>query len=716
MEKDFSVEIQEYEFDDSVLQETKDIQFVEGNWPLVYIIHDENSKVAYIGETTDALARMSAHLRHKKKKVLKRIKLIMSDRFNKSAALDIESSLIRYMAGDGTYTLLNGNVGIANHTYYQQKQLYHEIFKSVWAELQKEGMVQSSLGTISNSDLFKYSPYKSLTKDQKKGLIEIIQAVLHNSAATVMVEGGAGTGKSILAIYFFKLLYTDPDELDFRDFGEDEFEFIRLIQALQIKYPNPKVGLVIPMTSFRTTLKNVFKNIHGLRSSMVIGPAEVTKERYDIILVDESHRLRRRVNLGAYFVAFDKANEKMGLSKYEATELDWVLKQSDKQVLFYDKNQSIKPSDVEVAAFTALLDQPKTKKITLRSQLRSLGGNDYVSYIESLLRGTLDETDGVFNTSTYDFKLFDSLSDMIETVTQKNDEVGLSRLVAGYAWKWDSQNNPDPEVFDMEIEGIQLRWNATNTDWINSKNAVNEVGCIHTTQGYDLNYVGVIFGPEISYDVESEKIVIKPENYHDKNGKQSVKSEEELQEFVLNIYKTMMLRGIQGTYVYVCDPNLRAYFRKFIPTDNKIDEVADTPKKMIISPYTKDKLTAVPLFDSVGCGDMVYADPTSTETVDVPHWLIKPGAKYFALRTTGDSMNELDIHEGDIILCQKNYQAPSGSNAIVLVGEDAVFKQIRYEKDGLVLIPKSDNNRHQIRKLTEGDEFKVLGVFVCKIS
>jgi DUF2075 family protein len=89
---------------------------------------------------------------------------------------------------------------------------------------------------------------------------------------------------------------------------------------------------------------------------------------------------------------------------------------------------------------------------------------------------------------------------MVELIKLKDKEVGLSRLVAGYAWEWESQNNPDKEVFDIDIDGVKLRWNSTNTDWINSENAITEVGCIHTTQGYDLNYVGVIFGTEITYD------------------------------------------------------------------------------------------------------------------------------------------------------------------------------------------------------------------------
>ena len=90
------------------------------------------------------------------------------------------------------------------------------------------------------------------------------------------------------------------------------------------------------------------------------------------------------------------------------------------------------------------------------------------------------------------------------------------------------------------------------------------MGCIHTTQGYDLNYSGIIFGNEISFDPLTNKIIINEDNYFDKNGKQTIKDPKELKTFIVNIYKTIMLRGIKGTYVYVCDPSLKKYFESFI--------------------------------------------------------------------------------------------------------------------------------------------------------
>jgi DUF2075 family protein len=151
---------------------------------------------------------------------------------------------------------------------------------------------------------------------------------------------------------------------------------------------------------------------------------------------------------------------------------------------------------------------------------------------------------------------------MIDKVKKRNKEVKLSRVVAGYSWKWRSKKKPN--LKDIVIENCELKWNSPVKNWIHSTNAINEVGCIHTTQGYDLNYAGVIFGKEISYDPKKNEIIIIKENYCDINGKSGILNPNDLKDYILNIYATLLQRGIRGTYVYVCDPALKAYFSKHI--------------------------------------------------------------------------------------------------------------------------------------------------------
>jgi len=448
-------EVKRYNFNSNLFNEFQNLHYAKDLWPIVYILSDGSIKEAYVGETTDTYSRMNSHLKSNAKNKLTAVHLISSEKFNKSATLDIESNLIKYISGDGQYKLINGNVGLANHNYYQKKEVYWDIFKSIWDKLRAEGISKHSIEYIDNSDLFKYSPYKTLTQEQRSGLLEIIYNLLKNDFRNFIIEGGAGTGKTILAIFLFKLLNTNNDDFNFKEFGEDETEFVDLIKDLKNKYPSPKMALVVPMSSFRNTLKKVFKNIKGLNSNMVIGPAEIAKEKYDIVVVDESHRLRRRVNLGAYYGAFDIVCEKLSLDRYTCSELDWILLQSSKSILFYDENQSIKPSDVKKEDFDSLKLKKDTKVESLKSQFRVKGGNDYVQYIENILNCAMSPQSKIFNSKEYEFILFDSITDLVSQIKQRESENGLSRLIAGFSWPWISKN--DKSLYDIKIEGEELQ-------------------------------------------------------------------------------------------------------------------------------------------------------------------------------------------------------------------------------------------------------------------
>lgn len=497
------------------------------NWPVVYII--ENGREIYIGETTNIFGRSNQHYNNPERQRLKRIRIIADEEYNKSATLDIESSLIQYISAEGSFVLQNGNQGLLNHNYYD-KQKYQAKFEVLWQKLKLMSFVKKDLIQIRNSDLFKYSPYKALTEDQLEIVKILINEIKNNNYNAFIVNGDPGTGKTILAIYLLKLLAEIPETKDL------------------------EVALVVPMTSLRETLKKVIKGIKGLRPGMVIGPNEVTEKKYDILIVDEAHRLKKRKNITNY-QSFDLTNKKLGLGN-KGTELDWILMSSKTQIFFYDKNQSIRPSDISHERFTQL----KSQHLKLKTQLRIRGGEEYISFIQDVF--DLQELK-YYIFSDYDFKFYDDIRGMVADIKQKNiQHQGLCRIVSGYAWPWISKKNPN--LFDIEIDGLKLIWNTTNGNWVNSKNAINEVGCIHTVQGYDLNYAGVIIGPELSYDDRSKKFIIHSEKYMDINGKRGIENMEELERYIVNIYKTLLTRGIQGTYVYIADRKLRAYFQESI--------------------------------------------------------------------------------------------------------------------------------------------------------
>lgn len=497
------------------------------DWPVVYVL--EGDKEAYIGETIHAYNRSQQHYQRMERRALDFIHIIADDDFNKSATLDIESLLIEYMAADGKYKLQNGNGGLTNHSYFN-RQKYQVKFERIWEELRHKQIVQKGIFELRNSDLFKYSPYKALNEEQLATVENIMQCFKTQSESKHILQGEPGTGKTIVAIYLMKYM--------------KECEETK----------NKKIGLVVPMTSLRATLKNVFKTVKDLNAGMVLGPADVVKDQYDILIVDEAHRLGRRVNQ-PNMKSFDDVNRALGLDIHEGDQLDWIMKSAHHIVLCYDKNQSIKPSDILPEKIAAL----RAQEHRITSQMRVMGGNDYINYIHNILHQQQDEE---LRFNKYDLLLFDEIHSMDQQLREKNKEYQLCRMVAGYAWEWKSKKNPD--AYDIVIQGEGFRWNSSQKDWVNSARSSEEVGCIHTIQGYDLNYVGVILGEEIRY--EQGQIVIDEKGYFDRNGKRTIRDPEILKVYILNIYKTLLTRGIKGTYLYVCDSGLREYFRQFIPT------------------------------------------------------------------------------------------------------------------------------------------------------
>lgn len=720
------IEISRYSFRKEALEQLGINALKQACWPLVYVLSNADKERAYVGETVDTINRMSTHLKHNDKSKLTVVHLIQSDKFNKSATLDIESNLIKYMAADGKFTLLNGNLGLVDHNYYQKEQLYSGMFRQLWDKLRSEGLAQHSIEYLDNSDLFKYSPYKSLSSDQRQGLLGIMYSLLDDTIRNLVVEGGAGTGKSVLAIFLFKLLQSEPDDFSFSGLSTEEDEFRTLLSQLQAKYgAKPKMALVVPMASFRATLKKAFSNVSGLSPAMVISPSQLALQHYDIVLVDEAHRLRRRQNLGAYYGTFDKTALALGFDPATCSEVDWVIKQSSKAVFFYDLNQTIKPSDASSDVFLELKQVPSTQSQQLVSQFRVRGGNPYVQFINKLLHCNLGAATP-YHSKNYELRLFDSFSEFVKTLQDRDRQFGLSRMIAGYAWPWISNKNS--ELFDIEIESIQLKWNSTSSDWINASKSVSEVGCIHTTQGYDLNYAGIIFGREIGYDKVRKEIVVRPDLYFDRNGKQSIKDPDQLKKYILNIYQTILLRGIRGAFIYACDPDLRDYLAQYIsPQPPEIASVKDI-KPIPIKPY----VNAAPVYNLVAAA----GDFSEQQQADQKEWHLLPDGEkvdssYFICKVRGESMNNI-IPNGAMCLFRKD---PGGSRngKIVLVelldsideesGSHYTVKEYASVKaeneDGwvheqIVLKPRSSDPGYEPIVLTENeaDRYQVVGVFI----
>ncbi len=543
------------------------------NWPVVYVIEGDTRRSSpglYVGETVSAATRMRQHLSgSKRNESLKSIRVVVNHRFNKSVCLDLESHLIRWFSGDGRYRLLNGNDGLTDAQYYD-RDIYRESFRDVFEALRAEGLFSRSIPQIENSDLFKLSPFKALTEDQGIAIMDILEGLLEDlqdpdARSTLVVQGNPGTGKTIIAIFLMKLLadirdYRDQDGIEPDSMFSEFFvpENRDLLRTL-------RMALVIPQQSLRMSVKKVFKRTPKLDASMVMSPFQLgeSDQPYDLVLVDETHRLGQRANQasGVQNKKFREINEALfGSDDPRYTQLDWIKARSTHQLLLVDGEQSVRPHDLSPTTLSAEVSQAKNEHrfFRLTTQMRVQAGADYVEFVRAVLRS---EQPSLPDLGDYELRLFDDLGEMREAIRQKDAEVGLSRLVAGYAWDWVSRNHP--EAFDIELDGERLRWNGTDRDWINSKDSLEEVGSIHTVQGYDLNYAGVIIGPDLRLDPATGRIVADRESYRDKKGKENTGhlkdtfGDDDLLTFIRNIYGVLLTRGMRGTYVYVCDPALR---------------------------------------------------------------------------------------------------------------------------------------------------------------
>ena len=567
------------------------------NWPVVYLIHDE--ECLYIGETTSAAVRMSQHLKNDEKKNLKGIEIVFDDSFNKSVILDYEQRLIKYCSADGRFRrIINKNKGQqAMHDYYQ-REMYRGHFRCLWKALIDNNLAKNSLEIIENDNIFKFSPYNALNGEQNEVSVSILNDIVDTfeseRGGVSFVNGCAGTGKTVLAISIINSIVNavniDDVLLDSKaEMFEDDIDvnkrgaLLRLKRHISVNRGGKpfKVGLVFPMPGIRKTIKEVFKECgNGLTESMVIGPADVVKDKYDILFVDESHRLSKRKNLTGY-ASFDETCKTLGMDPNEANQLDWIMQSAKHVVLFYDRTQAVKSSDLLREEYEKTLNnyghEIRTRKLTM--QMRCEGGDTYLQYVKDIMHGLRKEREKIEN---YDFLIFDDVDLLVETVRKKDDELGLCKTVAGFSWEWKTKPDKKPKddmeyynelvnkgEYDIPINGHYYIWNLTNESWITRKDSRNTIGCIHTTQGYDMNYAGVIFGKEIDYDFQTNSIIINLDEYKDKKVKAAT-DEKTLKELILNTYTTILARGIKGCYVYACNPNMQKYLKEFIFPANEV--------------------------------------------------------------------------------------------------------------------------------------------------
>jgi len=533
-----TVEIIEWPFNENSL---KSINNKESylNYPVIYLL--KNQQEAYIGETVAFKNRMRAHLKTKERQRLDEMHLIHHEEFNRSATFHLETKLINYFLGDQKYKLQNKSQTVNNisHNYFNKKFYDRDIFKEIWQRLVNQGIVNNEQHVIKNRDVFKLSPFKELSVGQlelKEKVIEICEKNISRSeedkSFLFLIQGEAGTGKSVVLSSIFNTIQELSTDITSQLCGSENY-------------------LVVNHDEMLKTYKSIASKLKFLkaknfdRPTPLINRLKKSGEKADIILVDEGHLLLTRPDTYNNFTDNNQLEELMKLAKIV--------------VVVYDESQVLKlKSFWKETTLDALMQQSDYEKYELKNQFRMRANEEVIEWIDHFKNKKISP---IPNDKEYELKIFDSLQTMHEAIIEKNNDYGLSRVVSTF----DYLHKKDGGIYYISEDkgNYKIPWNITDGKytWAEKDSTIKEAGSIYTIQGFDLNYVGVILGPSITYDKQSDCLVIKPENYKDVGafagieGIESVKQAKE--KIILNSMNVLMKRGIEGLYIYASDEVLR---------------------------------------------------------------------------------------------------------------------------------------------------------------
>ena len=381
-----------------------------------------------------------------------------------------------------------------------------------------------------------------LLDEQKTVLEKIVKATddsLTGQKRVLIINGGPGTGKSVISINALARLTG---------------------QRLNARYVTPNAA---PRAVFESKLKKIFAKA-DLRS-LFSGSGSFTEtsaESFDALIVDEAHRLKMKSGM------FKNLGE---------NQVKEIIKSAHTSVFFIDEAQKVTWSDVgEISMIEeqAGLAGAIVERLELTSQFRCGGSDDYMAWLDETL-GVHADTAHYFSLDKFDFQIFDSPVELHKTIKEKNKINNKSRVVAGYCWDWISQKKPDLSDITINEFGYKATWNLTSdgSEWIISPKSVEEVGCIHTCQGLEVDYIGVIIGRDLvavngvlktdpSARAKTDKSLA---GYKKELKEDPISAEIKADEIIRNTYRTLMSRGMKGCYVYFVDPATAEHFKKLLP-------------------------------------------------------------------------------------------------------------------------------------------------------
>lgn len=354
----------------------------------------------------------------------------------------------------------------------------------------------------------------------------------------IIVKGGPGTGKSVLAVNLVSRL---------------------LAEHYSTHY-------VTGSKAFTETLRKVIGPRGQELFTYTNGYVTVEPDSTDVLVTDEAHRIR-----DVSSNRFTPADKKSGLKQVEE-----LIRAARVSVFLIDDHQVVRPGEIGSAAYIKAYAQGcqcVVHELELDAQFRCNGSDAFVRWTNTLLGIESDEAFQWNDAHGFDFRVVSSPDELEGLIKAKVDEGHTGRLVAGFCWPWSSPNKDGMLVDDVTLGAFRRPWNAKpdagrlaadipkSTLWAYHPTGINQVGCVYTAQGFEFDYVGVIFGEDLRYDRSKSMWIGDKTKSFDTTVK---RSKDDFTRLVKNTYRVLLSRGMKGCYVHFADPDTADYFRQYL--------------------------------------------------------------------------------------------------------------------------------------------------------